>query len=393
MNNPHLVLSDVRVVEFTHAIMGPSAGLVLADLGADVIKVEPAPDGDPTRTLQGFGKGYFTFFNRNKRSICVNLKTPQGLKIAHELLAQADILVENFAPGTMQRLGLGYEQVAERFPQLIYCTLKGFTQGPYAHRTALDEVVQMMSGLAYMTGPVGQPLRAGASVVDIMSGTFAALGALAALRERDRTGRGQLVMNGLFETAAYLMGQHMAFAATQGAPIPPFPGKPRSWAIYQPFASQEGDLIFLGVTSDKHWEAFCRVFNRPDLLADETLRTNNQRYDAFDRLIPIISDMLAQMPKADILARCEAAGFPFAPVNHPEDLFDDPHLNAGGHLLDTIFPDGTQARLPRLPLTADYDAPLRRQPPDVGQHTHEILAELGYSAEAAAALASQQIIR
>ncbi len=189
------------------------------------------------------------------------------------------------------------------------------------------------------------------------------------------------------------MGQHMAFASTQDAPIPPFPGKPRSWAIYQPFASQEGDLIFLGVTSDKHWEAFCRVFNRPDLLADETLRTNNQRYEAFDRLIPQISEMLAQMPKADILARCEAAGFPFAPVNHPEDLFDDPHLNAGGHLLETIFPDGTQSRLPRLPLSADYDAPLRLQPPAIGQHTHEILTELGYNAEAIAALASQQIIR
>jgi crotonobetainyl-CoA:carnitine CoA-transferase CaiB-like acyl-CoA transferase len=393
MNTPHLVLSDVRVVEFTHAIMGPSAGLVLADLGADVIKVEPAPEGDPTRTLQGFGKGYFTFFNRNKRSICINLKTPEGLQIAHDLLASADILVENFAPGTMERLGLGYEQLAARYPRLIYCALKGFTEGPYAHRTALDEVVQMMSGLAYMTGPVGQPLRAGASVVDIMSGTFAALGALAALRDRDRTGRGQRVMNGLFETAAYLMGQHMAFASTQDAPIPPFPGKPRSWAIYQPFASQEGDLIFLGVTSDKHWEAFCRVFNRPDLLADETLRTNNQRYEAFDRLIPQISEMLAQMPKADILARCEAAGFPFAPVNQPEDLFDDPHLNAGGHLLETIFPDGTQSRLPRLPLSADYDAPLRLQPPAIGQHTHEILTELGYNAEAIAALASQQIIR
>ena len=374
----HLVLSDLKVREFTHAIMGPSAGLVLADLGADVIKIEPAPHGDSTRTLQGFGKGYFTFFNRNKRSLCVNLKTSEGQQIAFDLIKNADVLLENFAPNTMERLGLGYEQVKDLNPRLIYCSLKGFTTGPYEHRTALDEVVQMMSGLAYMTGPVGMPLRAGASVIDIMSGTFAALGVLAALRDRDKTGKGQLVMNGLFETAAYLMGQHMAFAATEHTPIPPFPGKPRSWAIYQPFASQEGELVFLGVTSDKHWEAFCRVFERPDLLADDTLKTNNQRYEAFDRLIPIISEMLVTLPKADILAKCEAAGFPFAQVNHPEDLFEDDHLNMGGHLLDTTFPDGTVSKMPRLPLSADYDVPLRLQPPHIGEHTQDILEGLGY---------------
>ncbi|HEX2623148.1 MAG TPA: CoA transferase [Phototrophicaceae bacterium] len=389
----NLVLSDIRVLEFTHAIMGPSCGLVLADLGADVIKVEPAPDGDHTRTLQGFGKGYFSFFNRNKRSLCINLKTPEGHAIALDLLQTADVLVENFAPGTMERLGLGAETVMAHNPRLVYCSLKGFTEGPYSQRTALDEVVQMMSGLAYMTGPVGQPLRVGASVVDIMSGTFAALGVLAALRERDKTGKGQVVINGLFETAAYLMGQHMAFAATETELIPPMPGKARSWAIYQPFASADGHLIFLGVTSDKHWEAFCRVFNRLDLWADESLKSNTLRYRAYDRLIPDISAMLAQLPATDILAKCEEAGFPFAPVNHPEDLFDDPHLNQAGHLLPTILPDGTATRLPRLPLSGSIEAPLRYQPPQIGEHTDVILQEAGCDMVQIAAWREAQIIR
>lgn len=377
MTEQTLSLAGLRVLEFTHTVMGPAAGLVLADAGADVIKIEPAPDGDPTRYLPGFGKGYYSFFNRNRRSLCVNLKSDAGREIALRLVQDADVMIENFAPATMQRLGLDYEKVSALNPRLIYCSLKGFTEGPYAHRTALDEVVQMMSGLAYMTGPPGMPLRAGASVIDILSGTFGAMGVLLALRERDATGKGKFIQNGLFETAAYLMGQHLAFAATETEPIPSFPGKPRAWAIYQPFASLEGDLIFIGVTSDKHWEQFCTLFNRPDLLADESLKTNTQRYQAFDRLIPDIAAMLAQLPKADIIAKCETGGFPFAPVNHPEDLFDDPHLNAGGHLLETEFVEGFTAKLPRLPIQ-NMHLPLRRQPPRIGEHTREILLEAGY---------------
>ncbi len=187
-----------------------------------------------------------------------------------ELLATADALIENFAPGTMERLGFGYADLHERHPSLIYCRLKGFMEGPYANRTALDEVVQMMSGLAYMTGPPGQPLRAGASIVDIMGGAFGAIAILVALRERDATGRGQLVENGLFETAAYIMGQHMTYAAIAQTPIPPMPARVSAWAIYRLFDTADEQQVFVGVTSDKHWEAFCRVFDRPDLFADPT---------------------------------------------------------------------------------------------------------------------------
>lgn len=390
--NARPILDSLRVLEFTHAIMGPSCGLVLADLGADVIKVEPSPHGDHTRTLQGFGKGYFTFFNRNKRSICVDLKTAEGYQIALDLIKGADVLIENFAPGTMERLKLDYITLQPLNPRLIYCSLKGFTEGPYQQRTALDEVVQMMSGLAYMTGPPGQPLRAGASVVDILSGTFGALAVLAALRQRDQTGQGQFLQNGLFETAAYLMGQHMAFAATESAPIPSFPGRPRSWAIYQPYATQEGDLVFIGVTSDKHWERFCAEFDRPDLFADPTLATNNDRYRAFDRLQADLGAMFRAMPKAEVLAKCERAGIPFAPVNRPEDLFEDAHLNAGGHLWPVTFPDGTTTKLPRTPIQADYPLRLRLQPPHAGEHTAAILGELGYDSALIERLNAEEII-
>ena len=276
-------LAGVRVLEFAHAVLGPACGLVLADLGADVIKIEK-PDGDDTRRLKGFGLGYFPFFNRNKRSLAVDLKAEAGRALVQRLARTADVVIENFAPGTMERLGYGSEALRALNPRLIYCALKGFLPGPYAQRHALDEVVQMMSGLAYMTGPVGQPLRAGASVVDVMGGMCAALGVLVALRERDQTGQGQLVQSGLFETAAFLMGHHMAYAAVSGQPVPPMPARVSAWSVYRPFRSRDGELVFVGLTSDRHWRRFCEVFERPDLRDDPRLATNNDRIAARDWL-------------------------------------------------------------------------------------------------------------
>ena len=389
----HLPLADVRVVEFTHAVMGPAAGLVLADLGAEVIRVEPAPQGDPTRRLKGFGSGYYTFFNRNKKSLAVNLKIPEGQAIVRKLLRNVDVLIENFAPGTMERLGLGYEAVSAYNPRLIYCSLKGFMEGPYQQRTALDEVVQMMSGLAYMTGPPGQPLRAGASIIDIMGGTFGAVAVLAALRERKRTGRGALVQNGLFETAAYIMGQHMAYAAISQEPVPPMPARVSAWAVYRLFDTADGKQIFVGITSDKHWSAFCQAFQRLDLLADPSLSTNTQRVDARERLHPELERMFARMTLDEIVARCEQAGIPFSPVARPEDLFQDPQLNQGNSLAWVTLPDRRKAKLPKLPIAVDgVRYGLRRDPPAVGADTGEILARLGYSREQIRQLHERQII-
>ena len=380
--NGKLPLENIRVLEFTHAIMGPSAGLVLADLGAEVIRIERAPEGDPTRRLKGFGTGYFTFYNRNKKSIALDLKSDEGQDIVTRLLDTADVLIENFGPGTMDRLGLGYDALKEKFPRLIYCSLKGFMAGPYEKRPALDEVVQMMSGLAYMTGPPGQPLRAGASVVDIMGGTYGAMAVLIALMERQTTGKGKLVRNGLFETAAFIMGQHMAYSAIENIQIPPMPARVAAWAIYRPFNSADGEQVFIGITSDKHWESFCRVFGRDDLLARDELATNNLRVDARDWLLPELETFFKTLPKAEIIAKADEAKIPFAPIARPEDLFDDPQLNEGGSLLNITLEDGRVTKLPKLPISIEGDEfSLRMEAPKIGEHTQELLSELGYDSE------------
>jgi crotonobetainyl-CoA:carnitine CoA-transferase CaiB-like acyl-CoA transferase len=376
-----LPLAGLCVLEFTQNIMGPSAGLVLADLGADVVKVEPAPGGDPTRRLSGFAAGFFGYFNRNKRSLAVDLKQPQGLALVHRLAARADVVIENYAPGTMDRLGCGYAALSALNPRLVYGALKGFLSGPYEHRPALDEVVQFMGGLAYMTGPAGQPLRAGTSVVDIMGGAFAAIAILAALRRRDVTGRGELVKSALFESTVFMMGQHMAGEAITGEEVPPMPVRRGGWGIYQTFATADHDQIFVGVTSNNHWTRFCEVFARPDLLADPRLATNEDRVAARPWLLPIVAELLLRFTKAEIAERCERATVPYAPVAKTSDLFADPHLLASQGLLAVDLPGAGPAMLPRLPLELGGARPgLYRQPPRLGEHTREILAEIGLAA-------------
>jgi crotonobetainyl-CoA:carnitine CoA-transferase CaiB-like acyl-CoA transferase len=377
-----LPLADLTVLDFGHTVMGPCCGLILADMGAHVIKIEP-PAGDPTRRLKGFGTGYFGFFNRNKQSIAIDLKDEEGRAVSRRLLKRADILIENFAPGAMLRLGLDYETVAAINPRLIYASLKGFLQGPYEQRPALDEVVQMMSGLAYMTGPSGRPLRAGSSVVDIAGGMFAVIGILTALRERDRTGQGQLVQSALFESAVFLMGQHLAYSAQSGGPVPPMPERVSAWAVYDLFALIDQRQIFIGITSDAHWKRFCDVFKRPDLAADIGLASNNQRIGERARLIPILRELFAAMDLNQAMAACEAARLPFSPIARPEDLFSDPHLAATDGLLATTLPKGIHTHLPRLPLRlgeARFD--LRSNPPRIGQDATEILRRAGYDEDA-----------
>ncbi|MEM6338286.1 MAG: CoA transferase, partial [Bacteroidota bacterium] len=359
----------MRILDFSHAIMGPVCGMVLGDLGAEVIHVEP-PTGDPTRHLRGFATGYFSYFNRNKRSLALDLKSEAGQTIIHRLLEDTDVLIENFGPGTMERLGLGYEQLKARYPRLIYCALKGFLSGPYEHRHAMDEVAQMMGGLAYMTGPPGRPLRAGTSVIDITGGLFGVIGVQNALLKRERTGQGSFVKGALFETTAFLVGQHMACASLTDGPIPPMPARQTAWSIYRTFETQDGDHVFIGIISDRHWARFCEAFGRPEWTENERLSTNEGRNAESTWLQPAIETLMRGLPKRDILSRCEAAGIPFAPITRPEDLFDDPQLNAGAGLMKTDLLGGVTAKLPRLPLEIpDQPVELRRQPPTLGQHT------------------------
>ncbi len=388
-----LPLAGLRILEFTQNIMGPSAGLVLADLGADVVKIEPAPDGDATRRLSGFAAGFFGYFNRNKRSLALDLKQEAGLALVRRLAAGADVLVENYAPGTMDRLGCGWDALSRLNPRLVYCALKGFLSGPYEHRPALDEVVQFMGGLAYMTGPKGQPLRAGTSVVDIMGGAFAVIAILAALRRRDETGRGELVKSALFESTVFMMGQHMAGEALTGQEVPPMPVRRGGWGIYQTFKTADDDQVFVGVTSDRHWARFCEVFARPDLFADPRLVTNEQRVEARPWMLPIIAGLMGRFTKAEIMARCEQASIPYAPVARTADLFDDPHLEASRGLVEVELPGGVRTRLPRLPIEIAGERPgLYRDAPRIGEHTREILAEAGLSAAEIAVLEKEGVI-
>lgn len=370
-------LAGLKVIEFTHMVMGPSVGLILADLGADVVRIEPV-GGDPTRTLLGSGAGYFPMYNRNKRSICLNLKDSEDAARARALVDGADIFIENFRPGALDRLGLGYASFAESNPGLIYCSAKGFLSGPYQHRTALDEVTQMMGGLAYMTGPPGRPLRAGASVIDVTGGMFGVIGILAALEKRHRTGRGSEVKCSLYETTAFLVGQHMAQQAVTGKPAQPMPVRVSAWAIYDVFETKNAyEQLFVGVVSDSQWEVFCKAFDLADLAADEGLKLNNTRVLARDRLLPRIRALFSSMTRAELVARLEPIGLPFAPITRPDELFDDPHLNAAGGLLDVDIPGVGRTRLPALPLEFDGQRmDLRRGVPAVDADRESILRDL-----------------
>jgi crotonobetainyl-CoA:carnitine CoA-transferase CaiB-like acyl-CoA transferase len=387
-----LPLEGLVVLEFSHTVMGPTCGVVLADLGADVIRVEPAPDGDRTRRLHGFATGFFAYFNRNKRCICIDLKSPEGNAVARDLLARADVLIENFAPGTMERLGLGWKQVHAVNPRLIYCALKGFLPGPYEHRPALDEVVQFMTGLAYMTGPPGQPLRAGSSVIDIMGGVMGDVAILAALRQRDRDGQGRRVTSALFESSAFLVGQHMAGEAATGEPSPPMPARSSAWGIYETFPTRGGEKLFIGITSDNHWRGFCTAFDRPDLLVDPRFVSNAARVANRPALREIVAAIASRHDIAALARTMEQAGIPFSPVNRPSDLFGDPQAQA--HALPVRMPTGTTTGLPPLPIAFDDESPpLRLQPPGVGEHTDAVLAGLGYSPDRIAALRASGAIR
>ena len=387
-----LPLENIRVIEFCHVVMGPTCGLVLADLGAEVIKVEPL-DGDHTRKLTASGAGFFPTYNRNKKSIAVDLKSAEGRELVLKLIASADVVTENFRPGAMDKLGFGYEALKKLNPRLIYCSMKGFLPGPYEHRTGLDEVVQMMGGLAYMTGGRHGPLRAGASVNDVMGGMFGAIGILAAINQRYITGEGQYLQSALFENVAFLMAQHMLEGYATGQPVKPMPDRIRAWALYDNFKTREGELVFVGVVTDTQWKVFCESFGLTELFNDPSLKTNPQRVEARPRILPIVSEIFSKMGKQELMDRCEKLGLPFAPIAKPEDLFEDKHLNASGGLAPVRLNNGVKTKVPVLPLEMDGQRfGTRLDIPHVGEHTREVLKSVGYGDAEVEKLVSGKVV-
>jgi len=387
-----MILEGLRVLEFTHAVMGPCAGMMLADNGAEVILVEP-PNGSSTRRLKGFGTGYFSFYNRNKKSLAIDIKSDEGKQVIYDLVKTADIVVENFGPGTMDRLGFGYEKLKELQPSIIYCSLKGFLSGPYEKRHAMDEVVQMMGGLAYMTGRSGDPLRAGTSAIDITGGMFGYIGILQALYKKQITGEGTFIKASLYETCAFLVGQHMAYQSQMETPIPPMPERVSAWSVYRVFDTKDDDKIFIGIISEKHWIRFCDAFGWEDYKTDPRLETNNQRIDAKDWFTADLESRIKAFTKSEIMEKCDEHNIPFAPITQPKDLYDDPQLNEGNSLMPIKMRDGSMAKLPKVPLEFNGTRiEKRNDPPPIGNANEALLQEVGYDQGGIAELKNKSII-
>lgn len=393
MSKP-LPLHGIKVVEFSHMVMGPTCGVILGDLGADVIKVEPAEGGDNTRNLPGSGAGFFISLNRNKRSLALDVKKPRGLDLVRRLIAKSDVLIENFRPGGMDAIGLSYDSLKGVNPGLIYTSLKGFLTGPYEHRAALDEVVQMMGGLAYMTGPPGRPLRAGAPVNDMMGGMFAAIGILAALRERDQTGIGQHIKSSLYENTAFLVSTSMAQYAVTGKAAAPMPARISAWAVYDVFETADDLQVFIGVVTDTQWRAFCEAFKLDDLASDRSLDTNTQRVAARDRVMPRLRAFVKGLTRAELSRVCEKVNLPFAPIMRPDELFDDPQLNFPGAMMEITLADGRKTSVPALPLEMNGKRlGLRLDIPRIGEHSVAIAGEAGLTSDEIKALQDAKILR
>lgn len=377
-----LPLSGIKVLEWGHTVMGPVCSMILADMGAEVIKIERAPEGDDTRRLPGFAVSFFPLFNRNKKSIALNLKDEKGKAVLRKMIAAADVFLENFAPDAADRQGFGYEPCMAINPRLIYCNLKGFMPGPYWNRPSLDNLVQMMGGLAYMTGRKGDPLRVGASATDIMGGIFGALGIITALYERESTGKGNRVISTLYESVVFMVAQHMAWAAIKKEPSVPMPEVDAAWPVYDLFDTSDGEKVFIGLTSDFHWLRFCDMFGFPELKEDDRLTTNSDRVAERPWLIPKLKAKLATLSKKELITFSREAKIPFAPLMRPDQLFDDPHLNESGGFVQTTFPDGTKTKMPKIPLRiGEYDFTLQTDPPAVGQYGRAVLTAMGFADE------------
>ena len=375
-------LAGVRVVELSHMVFGPACGLFLSCLGAEVVKVEP-PGGDKTRQLTGMGASFFALFNRGKKSVALDLSVSAGQEALDALIGTADILVENFRDGALARMGIDTESLRKRHPRLVTVACKGFLTGPYAHRPALDETVQMMTGLAHMTGPTGMPLRVGSSANDIMAGLVGATSAMAALRERETTETGRDIRVGLFENSLLLVAQHMVQFALTGREPAPMPEREFTWPVYDIFGTGDGRKLFIGAVTSGHWRSLCTLLGLGRLLEDPRLADRMDRIGARDWTIPIFRESVAKWQSEPLMERLESEGMPFAPIATPAQMYGDPQADAG--LATSRLPDGRSFRAPLLPVEIDAQRVASNlDVPSVGADTTAVLAQLGWDQNRAA---------
>ena len=350
MDGTELPLEGVRVVEMTHMVMGPSCGMILAQLGAEVIKVEP-PVGDKTRSLGGMGISFFPLFNRGKRSIVLDFDKAEDRETMHRLLETADVFLENFRDGQLEKHELGPAQLRQTYPHLIIAGHKGFLSGPYEHRPALDEVVQMMSGLATMTGTSEKPQRVGSSANDIMGGMFGVISILAALyQKRGGKSEGADIRIGLFENCLFLVAQHMVEYEMTGNKPRSMPEREHAWPIYDIFDTADGKRIFVGVVTEGHWQSFCKEFGMQEFLDDPNLRSTTDRIMARSRIIPRAAEIIKGWNVKELSDKLDRLNICFSPINRPEDLFNDPHVLRTGGLVNNFNADGAPFRVPALPI-------------------------------------------
>ncbi|SFM43210.1 CaiB/BaiF CoA transferase family protein [Thermodesulforhabdus norvegica] len=392
-------LKGIKVLDLSRVLAGPYCSMMLGDLGADVIKVEKPGEGDETRAWgppnAGGESAYYLCVNRNKRSITVDMKTPEGQEIIRKLAERSDVVLENYKVGTLQRLGLGYEDLKKINPRLIYCSITGFGQyGPYKDRPGYDFIIQGMGGIMSITGePDGPPMKVGVAIVDITAGLFACSSILAALYHRERTGRGQYIDIALLDSVVAWLANVGSNYLISGELPKRYGNAHPNIVPYEPFKTKDGTYIAVGVGNDRQWQVFCKIIGLEELAKDPRFATNPQRVVNRKELIPIIAGKMLEKTSEEWLRELEKNKIPCGPINTLDRVFSDPQVQARQMVVEVPHPTAGSIKLVASPMKfSDTPCTVDRYPPLLGEHTEEVLSELGYSAEEIARLRKKGVI-